>query len=564
MMEEEEEEEEQASKRLRSQVAMHHHAAVGGGQATALGPSGDGGERYGIAGRRVRPATAAAHDYDWAAAASYMVTVEEDELEGGTVWGRLGQRGRATAHAAAAAAAADREAGMQARSSRQQQQQRGDGDGGEKSDVRSRLIAARRSSRGRGHGRAHQDDGTWGAGGMDYNVVSAAPPQRAAAAGAPVVASAHWSECGEQQQLLEEQQQQREEGEDGELNIVVSGSSAAQDARERREALAWHALPAAGQGDAFAHHTYGLAEAAAPAPVEALEMVKLKARQAEVVHNNKDLAAAAMAASQPQQPLPSLQAAGGVPTPTSTPAPTPTLTPAATAMAARPPSQEESDARSVFVNNVHFAATVGGLTAHFGGCGTILRVTILSDPVTMGPRGCAYIEFADVAAVDKAVALSEVAFMSRLLKVARKKGSVLPAHVPQQVMRGPPMRRPMAALRSVYVRGGGPLAAHMFTSSPRSLPARGSLTWSRTNSTSASSAPGSASGPAAADPSVVGDEGPPAGTSAPSGLGSNPTNHPGLSRSLSSTPRASFPGSRSLLAAQPRSFSYVRTAETSL
>uniref|UniRef100_A0A7I4EYN4 PWI domain-containing protein n=1 Tax=Physcomitrium patens TaxID=3218 RepID=A0A7I4EYN4_PHYPA len=51
------------------------------------------------------------------------------------------------------------------------------------------------------------------------------------------------------------------------------------------------------------------------------------------------------------------------------------------------PSQEDINDRSVFVTNVHFAATQAALRVHFGGCGYVNRVTLLVEPATGKPKG---------------------------------------------------------------------------------------------------------------------------------------------------------------------------------
>ena len=54
-----------------------------------------------------------------------------------------------------------------------------------------------------------------------------------------------------------------------------------------------------------------------------------------------------------------------------------------------PPTEEEQkaiDARSVFVGNVDFAATIEELQEHFKGCGTIVRTTIPKDKMTQRQR----------------------------------------------------------------------------------------------------------------------------------------------------------------------------------
>ena len=91
----------------------------------------------------------------------------------------------------------------------------------------------------------------------------------------------------------------------------------------------------------------------------------------------------------------------------------------------------ESDARSVYVGNVDFGATPEELQAHFQTCGTINRITILTDKWTGHPKGYAYVEFADPAHVANAMALNESIFRNRLLKVTTKR-----TNVPGFMMRG--------------------------------------------------------------------------------------------------------------------------------
>ncbi|CAB1341166.1 unnamed protein product [Coregonus sp. 'balchen'] len=52
----------------------------------------------------------------------------------------------------------------------------------------------------------------------------------------------------------------------------------------------------------------------------------------------------------------------------------------------------EADARSIYVD---YGATAEELEAHFHGCGSVNRVTILCDKFTGHPKGFAYIEFSD-------------------------------------------------------------------------------------------------------------------------------------------------------------------------
>ncbi|KAF6143871.1 hypothetical protein GIB67_009852 [Kingdonia uniflora] len=81
---------------------------------------------------------------------------------------------------------------------------------------------------------------------------------------------------------------------------------------------------------------------------------------------------------------------------------------------------EDIESRTVFVTNVHFAATKGNLAKHFSKCGAIVNVIILNDVVTAQPKGSAYITFADKEFADKAIALTGTSFWSRILKVVRK------------------------------------------------------------------------------------------------------------------------------------------------
>ncbi|KAI8885407.1 RNA-binding domain-containing protein [Backusella circina FSU 941] len=86
--------------------------------------------------------------------------------------------------------------------------------------------------------------------------------------------------------------------------------------------------------------------------------------------------------------------------------------------------KETVDARSVYVGNVDYGASPEELQAHFQSCGTINRVTILCDKFTGHPKGYAYVEFAEAAFVNAAVALNESLFRGRLLKVTPKRTNV--------------------------------------------------------------------------------------------------------------------------------------------
>ncbi|KAI9268167.1 hypothetical protein BDA99DRAFT_546464 [Phascolomyces articulosus] len=93
--------------------------------------------------------------------------------------------------------------------------------------------------------------------------------------------------------------------------------------------------------------------------------------------------------------------------------------------------KEAVDSRSVYVGNVDYGSTPEELQAHFQSCGTINRVTILCDKFTGHPKGFAYIEFAEPAFINAAVALNESLFRGRLLKVSPKR-----TNVPGFAMRG--------------------------------------------------------------------------------------------------------------------------------
>lgn len=81
----------------------------------------------------------------------------------------------------------------------------------------------------------------------------------------------------------------------------------------------------------------------------------------------------------------------------------------------------EVDSRSIYVGNVDYSATAQELEAHFHGCGSINRVTILCDKFTGHPKGFAYIEFGDKDAIQTAMALDDSLFKGRQIKVVCKR-----------------------------------------------------------------------------------------------------------------------------------------------
>jgi len=81
----------------------------------------------------------------------------------------------------------------------------------------------------------------------------------------------------------------------------------------------------------------------------------------------------------------------------------------------------EADLRSIYVGNVDYSSTAQELEAHFHGCGSINRVTILCDKFSGHPKGFAYVEFAERDSVQTAMALDESLFKGRQIKVTAKR-----------------------------------------------------------------------------------------------------------------------------------------------
>ncbi|XP_051144045.1 polyadenylate-binding protein 2-like [Andrographis paniculata] len=91
--------------------------------------------------------------------------------------------------------------------------------------------------------------------------------------------------------------------------------------------------------------------------------------------------------------------------------------------AAAQASKEEVDSRSVFVGNVDYACTPEEVQQHFQSCGTVNRVTILTDKFGQ-PKGFAYVEFLEQEAVQEALNLNESELHGRQLKVMMKRTNV--------------------------------------------------------------------------------------------------------------------------------------------
>ncbi|KAI7725270.1 hypothetical protein M8C21_026068 [Ambrosia artemisiifolia] len=87
--------------------------------------------------------------------------------------------------------------------------------------------------------------------------------------------------------------------------------------------------------------------------------------------------------------------------------------------------KEEADARSIYVGNVDYACTPEEVQQHFQSCGTVNRVTILTDKFGQ-PKGFAYVEFVELEAVQNAVLLNESELHGRQLKVVAAKRTNVP------------------------------------------------------------------------------------------------------------------------------------------
>ncbi|KAG8390204.1 hypothetical protein BUALT_Bualt01G0059200 [Buddleja alternifolia] len=91
--------------------------------------------------------------------------------------------------------------------------------------------------------------------------------------------------------------------------------------------------------------------------------------------------------------------------------------------AANQAEKEEVDSRSIYVGNVDYACTPEEVQQHFQSCGTVNRVTILTDKFGQ-PKGFAYVEFVEVEAVQNAILLNESELHGRQLKVSAKRTNV--------------------------------------------------------------------------------------------------------------------------------------------
>jgi polyadenylate-binding protein 2 len=86
-------------------------------------------------------------------------------------------------------------------------------------------------------------------------------------------------------------------------------------------------------------------------------------------------------------------------------------------------STESVDDCSIYVGQVDYEATAEELRAHFSSCGTINRVTIMTD-ARGNAKGYAYIEFAEKVSVENALKLDDTPFKGRQLKVVPKRTNI--------------------------------------------------------------------------------------------------------------------------------------------
>lgn len=100
----------------------------------------------------------------------------------------------------------------------------------------------------------------------------------------------------------------------------------------------------------------------------------------------------------------------------------------------------DADLRSIWIGNVDYGATAEELEAHFHGCGSINRVTILCDKFSGHPKGFAYMEFADKDAVNTAMALDDSLFRGRQIKVTCKRTNRPGVSTTNRAPRGRPFR----------------------------------------------------------------------------------------------------------------------------
>ncbi|KAG0688245.1 cytoplasmic RNA-binding protein [Pichia californica] len=86
--------------------------------------------------------------------------------------------------------------------------------------------------------------------------------------------------------------------------------------------------------------------------------------------------------------------------------------------------RQEIDNRSIYVGNIDYAATPEEVQELFKECGTINRITILTDRKTGIPMGYGFVEFEFQDSVPKALEHDQILFKGRPLKVIQKRTNV--------------------------------------------------------------------------------------------------------------------------------------------
>lgn len=81
---------------------------------------------------------------------------------------------------------------------------------------------------------------------------------------------------------------------------------------------------------------------------------------------------------------------------------------------------DDADSRTLYVSNVHFAATKDSLSRHFNKFGAVLKVVIVTNAATGQPTGSAYVEFLHKESAERALSLNGTSFMTRILKVVQR------------------------------------------------------------------------------------------------------------------------------------------------
>ncbi|XP_034912122.1 uncharacterized protein [Populus alba] len=137
---------------------------------------------------------------------------------------------------------------------------------------------------------------------------------------------------------------------------------------------------------------------------------------------------------------------------------------------------EDADSRTIFVSNVHFAATKDSLSRHFNKFGEVLKVVIVTDAATGQPTGSAYVEFMRKEAADNALSLDGTSFMSRIVKVMKRSSSNQEA---SPVMTWPRIARGSSYAAGRFARTPFPRGTPIFRPRLYVKPGARSLQWKR-------------------------------------------------------------------------------------